>query len=244
MDLERLKKIQEIVSGFAALGGGVLAGFWVYTKYVLERSLLPPVQFDINCNPIGRQGLRTVLDIVLHLKNVGTSALVATDIRVDVLYLDAADEPGLFADSTRSTFARLRFPHSLRKELLSRDKPSVMEDPTEGRGREPKKDDSGESRGILLLQHDTFVQPGVDQIYAVATTVPASATFVLVWSSFRYAQRPSAGQRVLLHVARALGLIQYSLTHVRKPHTVERIFFVGTSGHPSHAGSQVDSRAV
>lgn len=235
MDLDRLKTIQEIVSGFAVLGGGVLVGLWAYTKYVLERSLLPPVQFDVDCHVVGRQRSHPVLEITLHLKNVGTSALVANDIRVDVLYMDSADEPSLFTDASRATFARLRFPHSLRKELLL----GTADSSTELTKRKTNSESSRSgpaSRGILLLEHDTFVQPAVDQVYGLATTLPASVSFVLVWASFRYAQRPSMGQEVLLRVARQLGLIQYSLTHVREPHTVERVFFVG--GHSrdsSHA---------
>jgi hypothetical protein len=226
MDLERLKTIQDVVSGFAALAGGVLIGLWAYTKYVLERSLLPPVQFDVSCKAVGRQCDHTVLEITLCLKNVGTSALVATDVRVDVLYLNSTDQPSLFADPSRATFGRLRFPHSLRRELLL-----GTSDSSAALVREPNTSETARTgptpRGILLLEHDTFVQPAVDQIYGLATTVPASVSVVLVWASFRYAQRPSAGQQVILRVARRLGLIQYSLTHVRKPHTVERVFFVG-----------------
>ena len=242
MDLDRLKAIQEIVSGFAALAGGVLVGLWAYTKYVLERSLLPPAQFEVGCQVVGCQHSHTVLEITLHLKNVGTSALVANDLRVDVLYLDSTDQPSLFIDPSRATFGRLRFPHSLRKKLLM-----GTADSNAALVRETTTSEAARSvptpRGILLLEHDTFVQPAVDQVYGLATTVPESVSIVLVWASFRYAQRPSIGQKVILRVARRLGLIQYSLTHVRVPHTVERVFFVGRersrdSGHAvDRAGS-------
>ncbi len=236
MDLQTLKLLVEIVSGIAALVAGLVAGFWAYSKYVLERSLLPPVQFETICSPVGRQKGRTVLEIQLHLKNLGSSALVATDIKLDVLYLDEADEPILFNDPQKPTFARLRFPRSLRKELAPASNDSASgHRASASMGESPERRHDRDNRGIPLLQYDTFVQPGVDQLYTLVTTVPASTSLVLVWSSFRYAQHPSLFQRALLFLSRRLGLLQYSLTHVREPHTIERVFRVAVSAEGSQS---------
>ena len=77
------------------------------------------------------------------------------------------------------------------------------------------------------MAYDTFVQPGVDQIYTFVTAVPDNADCILAWASFEYAQTPSAYQNLILRLSRKLGLVQYSLQHVGEPHTLERAFGLG-----------------
>jgi hypothetical protein len=255
MNLGVLQRWLGLVSGVFALVAGLVTALWAYAKFVLERGLLPPIQFDVECSPAGLQGDKKVLEVLIHLKNLGSSTLVAKNVRADVLYLKAVDKPGLFDDATKSTFGRLCFPHSLRKELERRDAspastgstPSPDENPV-AHGRETGTHDQRGSgkfisacrarlrlakrpkvkadkpRGFSILEYDTFVQPGVDQVYTLVTAVPASTTYVLVWSSFQYAQHPSLLQRFILFLSRRLGLLQYSLRHVGKPHTIERVF--------------------
>jgi hypothetical protein len=214
----------ELVSGVFALVAGLVTAFWAYTKFVLERGLLPPVQFEVDCKAVGLQRDKVVLEILLHLKNLGTSVLVATNIRVDVLYLDAADEPNLFEDPHKPTFGRLRFARSLREDAVPPGSDRTDAPPAGDLPAHERQKSSGGGRGITVLQYDTFVQSGVDQVYTFVTAVPASTTYVLVWSSFQYAQHPSRFQRYTLILSRRLGLIQYSLEHVREPHTIERVF--------------------
>ena len=227
MNLGVLQRWLGLVSGVFALVAGLVTALWAYTKFVLERGLLPPIQFDVECSPVGLQGDQKVLEILIHLKNLGSSTLVAKNVRADVLYLEAADEPGLFDDARRATFGRLRFPHSLRKELERRDVPPA---PTDSGYHLPESwEPSGrsgvrEQRGFSIVPYDTFVQPGIDQVYTLVTAVPASTTYVLIWSSFQYAQHPSLLQRFILFLSRRLGLLQYSLRHVGEPHTIERVF--------------------
>lgn len=210
MDLDLLKKWLELLSGVVALMGGLITGLWAYTKYIVERGLLPPAQFEVDCKFVGLQGNKKLLEILMHLKNLGTSTLIASNIRVDVLYLDDTDKPLLFRDPAKSSFGRLQFPHSLRKDLRQ------------------DKDENGQ-RGLNVVPHDTFVQPGVDQVYTLVTAVPKSTSHVLIWSSFQYAQHPTLLSRFVLFLSRRLGLIQYSLDHVSKPHTIERVFPVPES---------------
>jgi hypothetical protein len=225
MDLNSLQQWLEFASGAAALIAGLVTALWAYAKFILERGLLPPVQFNLDCKTIGLQTDRKVLEILLHLKNLGTSTLVATNIRVDVLYLDSTDEPSLFKDLEKPTFGRLRFPRSLRKELWRGDVAQTPANPASCLG-ENHVAETGEKRGIGIVPHDTFVQPGVDQVYTLVTAVPESTTYVLVWASFQYAQHPSLLQRFILFLSRRLGLIQFSLDHIKKPHTAERVFKV------------------
>ena len=80
------------------------------------------------------------------------------------------------------------------------------------------------TRGIQVIPYDTFVQPGVSQKYTFITSLPITASFAQVWSSFEYAQSPSGTQKLVIRLSRALGLVQFSLHHITEPHTVERLF--------------------
>jgi hypothetical protein len=199
-----------------------IGALWAYTRYALERGLLAPVQFTVEATALGPGGLgsadageTTVVQVLLRLHNLGASTLIARDLRVDVRYLTAHDEIVAGADPASSMFGRVLFPHSVRRDLVDSTRKPVA-------GTQ-----SGEApigRGFLLLRHDTFVQAGVEQTYTFTTCVPSTSRYILVWGSFEYAQRPYYAQRLVLRISRRLGLIQYSLTHVRMPHTAERVF--------------------
>lgn len=244
MDAAEIKSWIGVIASLSALIIGLVTALWAYSKFVLERGLLPPSQFDVECTPVGALGGKTLLEIVLHLRNLGTSTLIASDIRVDVLYLEGRDVPALFSDGR---FGRLSLSRSVRADLMPAMPPRYPRKPIPRRKwralrwavrlkvlplavrlklvrrrRERRK----RPRGITVVPYDTFVQAGVDQIYTFPTAVPASTEFVLVWASFGYAQSPKALQRAVLWSSRRLGLVQFTLRHVTAPHTVERLFRV------------------
>jgi hypothetical protein len=218
-----------IVTGIVTLFAGLVAGLWAYTKFVIERGLLPPSQFSVDCNTVGRQGEKSVVEILLRLKNVGTSALIATNIRVDVRFLDESQEPVLFDHPQEAAYGRLRFPQSLKGELGRRSGPVAFRASEAGGDLDNGPREARDGRGILLLDYDTFVQAGVEQVYTFVTALPGTATFVLVWASFQYEHKPRPIEIKILKLSRRLGLLHYSLANVTKPHTVERVFEV-TSG--------------
>ncbi len=59
------------------------------------------------------------------------------------------------------------------------------------------------------------------------TALPAGVSVVLVWGAFEYAQKPSDLQAGLHGLSKSLGLVQFTLAHIRRAHTVERVFEVG-----------------
>jgi hypothetical protein len=230
MDINSLKPWIEVIASLSALIIGLVTALWVYTKFVVERGLLPPVQFGVDCRPMGHQGEKMLIEIAVHMKNMGTSNLIATDIRVDIRYLEQGPTPELLTDPEPGLFGRVRFPGSVSKDLL---KTAGLDAPPPLRGKMRAANESSgkpkRPRGFSVMPYDTFVQPQVDQAYTFATTVPRSASHVLVWSSFRYAQRPKALQKVVLWVSRRLGLIQFTLEHATKAHTTERVFALESS---------------
>ena len=107
-----------------------LGALWAYTKFVVERRLLPPVEFTIDCNILGKQEGKFLVEILFRLKNVGNSTLVATDIKARIRYINVNEEVKVFSDTSKPTFAHVAFPYSYSKEVLSNavDSPSMDPD--------------------------------------------------------------------------------------------------------------------
>jgi hypothetical protein len=233
--LSAIQQWLDIIAGTLTIFGGLLAALWAYAKFILkslERGPVPPSEFSIDCKAVGRHQGETVLEILLLLANVGSSTLIAKNIRIDIRCLDASEKPKLFDDPERDTFGRLRFPLSLRRMLTERRRSSALTSAQSSvaEGATPKA--SGETRderGMLVLRYHTFIQAGVKQTYTFVTAVPESIIFVLVWASFEYELRPSPFQKRVLRLSRRIGLLQYSLDHVSRPHTTERVFRVSVA---------------
>lgn len=217
--------VLSIIAKLATLIIASVTALWAYTKYILERGLLPPIEFYMTGNRIGRIGGQSILDIRIHLHNKGSATLVARDIRLDLKYITRSfpeREPRLFNDHRAG---RLIFPYSLLKDVGIEASQMI---PEKVRHNEEQLDSwlEGNPRGFLIVQHDTFVQAGVDQVYTFVTAIPEKTQCVLAWCSFEYAQKPSAWQKRIAYLSRHLGLIQYTLDHAVKSHTAEEVFWV------------------
>jgi hypothetical protein len=208
--------------------GLLAAAFLTYTKFVIERGIFPPVQFWIECKTVGQQGDRVVLEILLHLKNLGSSVLVATNICIEVWYLRMGDAPEFLKKNPgqKHLKGRLCFPHCLKDEVVQ----SKMDSKAQGEtypkicGELTEKEPCDHK--FHLLNYDTFIKPSVDQVYTFITSVPKSTTYVRIFASFKYPENPSILQRYCLNLGRLFGLINYTLEDISEPHTCERAFKV------------------
>ncbi len=120
-EIQRLTEWVTLLSKIVVLIGGVLGAFWAYIKFVLEKGLLPPIEFDVGCKPAGVLNEWKVVEVILRLKNAGSSTLICHNLRLDVLYiLGESDkyEARLERDPNNPLFGRLLFPHSLAKDDL------------------------------------------------------------------------------------------------------------------------------
>ncbi len=200
--IEILNFSLKLIAAIAALIGG----FWALTRYVIERGLVPAAELDVESDVIGEKSDNKIIEITVHIINKGSSVLVAKDIRLVLKTIDAKDDTVLYSDEKK--YGRLKFPNPLNKV--------VEEEAKQQKSIVP----------FLLVPHDTFVQPGVDQKYSFVTTISNTAEFVLVHAEFKYAQKPKAIQNAVLKISRTTGLIQYSLEHIYSAHTVQRAFNV------------------
>lgn len=203
-----------------------VGALWAYTKYALERALIAPTEFTIEASHVGSSSGTIILEVLLHLANVGTAPLVATNLRVDILYLNYDDEVITFNDPRDKRFGRVKFMHSTREDIMNRgaSHPPLTSSPSNALPHESGQDGPDHKRGFPIINHDTFIQPRVDQTYTFVTSLPETGRYVLVWGSFQYAQRPGKVQQYVLWISRRLGLVQYGLQHVSIPHTTERVF--------------------
>lgn len=223
MDPNSVKIWIEIVQGLLATAASLAGGFWVWSRFVLERGLLPPAQMDLGFRTVGASGPAWIVEIAPRIQNKGSSALVVTDMRIRLRYLVANEAPQVIDKPEHPAFGRLRFPHQHVLNGVGAGKRTVA---PAGAGKQDRALEFSPGE-FLLIPHDTFVQPGVDQLYTFVTALPAEAAFVLVRASFHYEMRPSKTQLRLLRLSRKLGMLQYSLDHVRQPHSIEKAFQTG-----------------
>jgi hypothetical protein len=220
----------KIISVLFTLIAGLLAALWAYTKYILERGFLPPVNFTVTGKKVGVVDNKYIIDIKIKLSNIGSTTLIARNIRLDLLYITEKDKD---IDILREEgkVGRLDFPHKI-KQLWKIDPSDLI--PEKIRKDEEKLDiwRQQRQRGFLVSEHDTFVQAGVDQIYTFVTLLPKETVCFQAHSSFQYAQRLSDWQNKISRLSRKLGLIQYTLAHATYPHTVEEVVWIENEGQP------------
>jgi len=227
--MDDIGQLLKIIGILIALVTGLLTALWAYTKYVLERGFLPPVRFYVTGEKLGMVDKQNILDIKIHLKNVGSTTLIARNIRLDLRYIRNEEKDlDLFKDRRRA--GRLKFPNPLIKDEKI-DASNLI--PIKIRHDKEQFDlwNKKKHRGFLVSEHDTFVQAGVDQVYTFVTMVPKDTLCFLTWCSFQYAQNLSNWQNRVSIISRKLGLIQFTLKHAQIPHTVENVFWIEDNAH-------------
>jgi hypothetical protein len=200
--------------------GLIGAAFLAYTKFVIERGIFPPAQFCIRCKSLGLQKDKVVLEILLCIKNLGSSVLVVSNLSLELRYIKTSEDPEFLKirdPKECHLLGRLCFPHCLKEEVckISIQDPKMCGD-----------DKRSCDHSFCVLSQRTFIKPGVDQVYTFVTSVPEPASYIRVFASFKYPEHYSILQKCSLAISRRLGLINYTLKNINKPHTVERIFKV------------------
>jgi hypothetical protein len=217
-----IKTWLDILKNVFSLFALVAASFWAWSRFVVERGLLPSTQMDISCRTLGAKGAAKLLEIGIRLRNKGSSALVVRNLRLRLRYIDDADEIRVIDAEGSPAFGRLEFFHAhLIDEVGGRERTVTI---TKGDRKVSL------ARGeFLVVPYDTFVQPDVEQLYAFATAIPLSAGYLMARASFEYEMHPSKIELGILRLSRKIGMIQYSLDHISKPHTIEKSFNLGTT---------------
>jgi hypothetical protein len=243
--VENAKDIMDILKDIATIAGLLLAGLWAWSRFVLERGIIPPSQLRLNARTIGRSGQALIVQIEIEITNKGSSNLIVTDMRIRLRHLRRSDpvnvgggvdpakvasgvDPVKKADGVEeSIYGRLIFPHASVlgiKSVLKRVRPDKSKTYTNVDIKEIPEEDRLGTGEFQVLPYDTFVQPEVTQLYTFITALPEDAEYLLARASFRYEVKPKWLQAQILELSRSLGLLQYRLRHVKEPHTVEAVF--------------------
>lgn len=207
---EQLAPIKEveiyvkIIVSIISLFGGLFAGLWVYTKFILERGLVPPAEFDICVGNIESQGSSTIVEIRPLIRNKGSSVVVVSPIEIDIRFT-----------YSKLPLERFYATTNYRKPYLA------------GRAIFPESlCDYSDSEKLCILPYDTFISPQVEQYYSFIACLPSDVSLILVKCSFKYRKSPSELMLWIFSLSRFFGLVQFTLDDIRKPHTCERMFSV------------------
>jgi hypothetical protein len=153
------------VVALVALGGG-------YVQFVLRRSGLGYVEFDVEFTNHHRGPTQLIAEIVCVFKNVGSSMVIVTNVRCRARYRQVGDSE----DSTNGV------------------------EPTFEHVIVPAMQAAGE-HWFFLVEGRTFIQPGVTQRYRKPIVMPVEAQVLHVWGSFDYRIETKGLTRVLIGLA-------------------------------------------
>jgi hypothetical protein len=192
-----------------AILGIFVSSFLAYIKFVIERGLFPPAEFTVEPSRVGRQKNQIILEIQPKIENKGSSVLIVRNLKVNIRYLRSEDEIRFCKDHV----GRVDFLRSLEDDYYSEIKPG--------------NNKFFRSGGIPVLDFDTFVRPGVKQVYSMNTCLPSDTSFLLIRAKFDYGMKYTSLQRFTLSLAKKLGLINYTLDSINKSHSCERLFGLG-----------------
>jgi|SRR5215831_12081429 len=172
--------IVAIVALLALIGG--------YFQFVLRRSLLPCIEFDVEFFVLSRSAQdESVGEVVCCIKNVGPGVGFVANVQCRVRYRRAG-ESGAGSDELEPAFAhkllgkgpRLRGSRNPQKSNSMVRKETT---PTDDGQDEPIL---GDSAFYLAEGQYNFIQPGVTQWYRKPLAFPGDASLIHVWGAFTY----------------------------------------------------------
>ena len=67
MSVEWAEFTWTVLAGTFTAFAASLAGLWAYSRFVLERGLLPPAQFTIDCSTLALLERGTVIEVTVRL---------------------------------------------------------------------------------------------------------------------------------------------------------------------------------
>ena len=87
MDPFAIKHWLDVVQGTLTIAATAIGGFWAWSRFVVERGLIPLSQLDVELRSIGSSEVAVIVEVTARIQNKGSSALVVTDLKVRLRYL-------------------------------------------------------------------------------------------------------------------------------------------------------------
>lgn len=135
----------------------LVGGWWTYWKFIRQREDCPKTEFDLDIKFVGTQDGKYLIEVSANVTNKGLVRHRLADFTLNVHYL-LPDDP-LVSGGPRINH-QIDFIHSINHDENIKDR--------------------------FLVPWKPFVDPGVTQSFIHITSIPIEATFVLLWSKFRY----------------------------------------------------------
>jgi hypothetical protein len=174
-----------------ALGGG-------YVQFVLRRSGLGYVEFDVDLTSHHRGPTQLIAELACVIKNVGSSMVIVTNVQCRARYRLVGDSEHS-TNGVEPTFEHLIVP-----------------------ARQPAGTSLGE-HWFFVMEPRTFIQPGVTQRYRKPIVMPVDAQVLHVWGSFDYRIKTKGLTRALIGLA-AQPPTDMDWREGIRNHTVRRTF--------------------
>jgi hypothetical protein len=170
------KDIASVITAAVA----VIALISGYVRFVLQRAVMPCVEFDVDFSALRSGPGRHQGEIVLTVKNVGPGSGFVADVQGRVRYAEIGE------DDVGRDAIEPALPHYLE---------AAPEFSPESRLILPK--------GFLFTSQwePAFIQPGVTQVYRKPVALPGEADLVHVWAAFRYTIQAGPLTRFLVRVS-------------------------------------------
>jgi hypothetical protein len=192
-----------------ALGGG-------YVQFVLRRSGLGYVEFDVEFVTLHRGATGFIGEIVCVIKNVGSSMVIVTNVQCRVRYRSLHDtEEAKHRDGVEPLFG-----HAI--------EPAVGDVGTLGK------------HSFWVSKDRTFIQPGVTQRYRKPIQLSAGVEVLNLLGSFDYRIETKGLTRALLGLA-AQPPTDMDWREGIRLHTVRRSFSVSAGSDASESRSTEES---
>lgn len=162
-----IKTISAIIESLLTSLAILIGGGWTFWKYVLQREAYPKIQFNIDINFISIQDKQILFEVLLVLKNKGTvrHEIDKESFTLKIRYLTKDDK--IIQGDLKYNF-ETKFPHL-----------------------HEVKDVNKKRKIIHESWKNTFLDPGVKQVYSYITALPEDTLCILVKSKFNYSERKS-----------------------------------------------------
>jgi hypothetical protein len=157
---DRMEAVAAAITAIAAVAA-LLTG---YVQYVIRRTILPWVEFDVDFTLLPGGAVDRIGEIVCTVRNVGPGAGYVANVQGRVRYRLPHDT-GLARDGVEPAF------------------------PNRVSANPPPEPSSLILRGGFLFAPDwepAFIQPDVTHWYRKPVTIPPDAVLVHVWAAFEY----------------------------------------------------------
>lgn len=155
--MAQIASLAAVVQSLLTIVAFLVGGWWTYWRFVRQRDDCPKIEFNVDMKFVGIQNERCLIEATVIVKNKGLVRHRLSDFKLNVRYLLPEDR---LVSGGQCINYQTDFTHSI------------------------NSDEALKSRHVVPW--NPFVDPGVTQPFVYITSIPSSATYVLLWTEFRY----------------------------------------------------------